>query len=155
MARKIQGKKLMADSTDTFSKIAVLQKLLLSSKIANKRMDEVFSEIDLKKSSFEVLAALLNAAPECALTPNKLMELTHITSGSMTTRIDKLSKKGWVERISNSSDKRSIKVALTDSGRSVIESAVAKHEEAVDKLLGNLTEKEQQRLLKLLSKLTD
>lgn len=143
----------MTESMSSLSKINLLHQLQLSSKLASKHMDEVFAEIDLKKSSYEVLAALLNTQPECALSPYELMQSTHITSGSMTTRIDKLSKKGWVERTSNKMDKRSIKVRLTDSGRDVIQSAITKHEAAVDKLLSCLTQKEQQRLLKLLSKL--
>ena len=144
----------MNKPADFFVQSALLQGLLLSSKLVSKQLDDVFSEIDLKKSSFEVLAALYHAQPDCALTPNELIELTHITSGSMTSRIDKLSKKGWVERVSNKKDKRSVKVSLTKSGKGVIEEALKTHETAVSSILSCLTEKEQHRLAKLLGKIS-
>jgi len=144
----------MNKPADFFVQSALLQGLLLSSKLVSKQLDDVFSEIDLKKSSFEVLAALYHAQPDYALTPNELIELTHITSGSMTSRIDKLSKKGWVERVSNKKDKRSVKVSLTKSGKVVIEEALKTHETAVSSILSCLTEKEQHRLAKLLGKIS-
>ncbi|MFC3093806.1 MarR family transcriptional regulator [Alteromonas sediminis] len=143
----------MAKSADFFVQTALLQGLLFGSKIVSKQLDDVFSEIDLKKSSFDVLAALYHAQPDCALTPNELIELTHVTSGSMTSRIDKLAKKGWVNRVSNKRDKRSVKVSLTKSGKKVIEEALKTHESAVNSILSCLTEKEQHRLAKLLGKI--
>lgn len=134
---------------------ALLKYLSLSNKRVKSKLDDVYSDIGIKPSSYEVLVALLTASPANALTPNELMKLTHITSGTMTTRIDKLSKKGWVKRVVNTKDKRSVKVALTSTGKAVIEAAVKQHDDGVKRILSVWTAKEQQQLTKLLAKITD
>jgi len=130
----------------------LIEQLMLTNKSLTESLEKEFAKTGLKKASFEVLSALLNSGAPFSLTPNQLLDRTHITSGSMTTRIDKLVKKGWVERIVNSKDKRSIKVSLTESGQSVIAQALLEHERNLAKLLSVLTEKEQVRLNGILSK---
>ena len=130
----------------------LIEQLMLTNKSLTESLEKEFAKTGLKKASFEVLSALLNSGTPFSLTPNQLLDRTHITSGSMTTRIDKLVKKEWVERIVNSKDKRSIKVSLTESGQSVITQALLEHERNLAKLLSVLTEKEQVRLNGILSK---
>ena len=131
----------------------LLQLLAFTNKRVSGKLEDVYATIGLKKSSYEVLAALLNASPTYALTPNELLEITHITSGTMTTRIDKLTKKGWVERLVNKKDKRSVRVSLTSTGKTLIEEAVQEHDKAVQKILSAWTEKDQQQLTRILSKM--
>lgn len=130
----------------------LIEQLMLTNKSLTESLEKEFAKTGLKKASFEVLSALLNSGTPFSLTPNQLLDRTHITSGSMTTRIDKLVKKEWVERIVNSKDKRSIKVSLTESGQSVITQALLEHERNLAKLLSVLTDKEQVRLNGILSK---
>lgn len=132
----------------------LIEQIMLTNKSLAEGLEKEFAKTGLKKASFEVLSALLNADSDApfSLTPNQLLERTHITSGSMTTRIDKLVKKGWVERVVNKKDKRSIQVSLTQSGQTVIEQAMEEHEKNLAKLLSVLTQKEQARLSSILTK---
>lgn len=130
----------------------LIEQLMLTNKSLTESLEKEFAKTGLKKASFEVLSALFHSGTPFSLTPNQLLDRTHITSGSMTTRIDKLVKKGWVERVVNKKDKRSIQVSLTDSGQTVIEQAMKEHEKNLSKLLSVLTEKEQVRLSGILTK---
>lgn len=130
----------------------IVEQLMLTNKLLTEHLDKEFAKTGLKKASFEVLSTLFYSGVPYSLTPNQLLDRTHVTSGSMTSRIDKLVKKGWVERVVNSQDKRSIKVSLTSSGKSVILAALQEHEDMLTKLLSVLTDKEQVRLSAILSK---
>jgi DNA-binding MarR family transcriptional regulator len=130
----------------------LIKQLMLVNKSLAENLDKELAKTGLKKASFEVLSVLFNSGEPYSLTPNELLEKTHITSGSMTSRIDKLAKKKWVERVVNKKDKRSVKVQLTKSGKAVIQQAISEHENTLINLLSVLTEREQQRLSGLLLK---
>src|SRR6478609_5049977 len=86
-------------------------------------------------SDFAVLEVLLHKG---ALPVNTIGEKILLTSGSITTAIDRLEKKKLVERQASSSDKRVRLVHLTQSGRELIESFFEKHQESLERATGGL-----------------
>lgn len=82
-------------------------------------------------SEFDVLAALRRSAPPYELTPTEILRRTVVTSGGLTKILHRLAEKGWIERITDAADRRSIRARLTPAGNGVIE-------EAMDRLLGQL-----------------
>ena len=84
---------------------------------------------------------------------NELSRLLMVTGGNVTTIVDQLEKEGQVERLDDSADRRVFRIRLTRSGeKSFLEMARA-HEQWVVELLGGLSRKEHDELLKLLAKL--
>ena len=75
-----------------------------------------------------------------------------VTSGTMTNRIDQLTKAGFVERIHNPKDGRSVYISLTGKGFAIIDSAVEAHVATQARLASGLSGKEQASLNTLLSK---
>ena len=75
-----------------------------------------FSEHSLEPWEFDVLTALRRAGTPYQLSPGQLLTQTLVTSGTMTNRIDRLAKKGLVERLPDPSDRRGVLVRLTDGG---------------------------------------
>jgi MarR family transcriptional regulator, 2-MHQ and catechol-resistance regulon repressor len=71
----------------------------------------------------------------------------------MTTAVDRLEKKGMVERQNDPADRRARVVHLTDAGKKLIECAFADHERAMEKAASGLTPEERTRLASLLKKL--
>lgn len=67
--------------------------------------------------SMAELNALSHAADNESLTPKKLSELMDLTTGSMTTMIDRLERAGLMVRRPHPTDRRSILLALTPGGR--------------------------------------
>lgn len=131
----------------------LLRKMISTSKQLSETLDMDYSYIGLKKSSFDVLSCLLQANASYAMTPNQLLEKTDVTSGTLTTRIDKLEKKGWVTRVTNATDKRSKSISLTPQGKEVIEQATAQHKKAIKKLFAAITDDEKTKLAEILDKL--
>src|SRR5205807_4316051 len=68
-------------------------------------------------SDFGVLEALLHKGP---LPVSALGKKVLLTSGSMTAAVDRLERRGWVERRFTASDRRSRIVCLTAQGAKLI-----------------------------------
>lgn len=101
-------------------------------------------------SDFAVLEVLLHKGP----TPvNAIGSLVRLTSGSITTAVDRLERKGLVERRNDPEDRRARVVHLTPAGRKLISCAFADHEAAMDKATSGLTPQERGQAAALLKKL--
>ena len=101
-------------------------------------------------SEFAVLEALLHKGP----TPvNVIGEAVHLTSGSITTAIDRLEAKGLVARGDHPTDRRARVVHLTASGRQLIQKAFEEHTQAMEAATAGLTPDERGAAVALLKKL--
>jgi MarR family 2-MHQ and catechol resistance regulon transcriptional repressor len=101
-------------------------------------------------SDFAALEVLLHKGP----TPvNEIGRLVRLTSGSITSAVDRLERKGLVERRTDKADRRSRVVHLTPSGRTLIARAFADHEMAMQRAAAGLTPAERVQLIDLLKRL--
>ncbi len=107
-------------------------------------------KLSLTLTDFAILEALLNKGP---LAVNDIGNKVALTSGSMTTAIDRLKSRGLVERRGAETDRRARIVHLTEHGRRLISAAFAKHAAALDGLGEELTAVERQHAIRLLKKL--
>jgi DNA-binding MarR family transcriptional regulator len=82
-----------------------------------------FRELELWE--YDVLAALRAAESPHELSPGALVEETQVASGTMTNRIDRLSRRGYVTREPDPADRRGVQVRLTVSGRKKIDVVTA------------------------------
>jgi MarR family 2-MHQ and catechol resistance regulon transcriptional repressor len=101
-------------------------------------------------SDFAALEVLLHKGP----TPvNEIGRLVRLTSGSITSAVDRLERKGLVERRTDKTDRRARVVHLTPSGRTLIARAFADHEMAMQRAAAGLTPAERVQLIDLLKRL--
>jgi DNA-binding MarR family transcriptional regulator len=84
---------------------------------------------------------------------NELSRMLMVTGGNITAIVDQLEKEGQVERLDDSADRRAFRIRLTRSGEKSFTEMAAAHEQWVVELLGGLSGKERDELLKLLAKL--
>lgn len=84
-----------------------------------------FNTHGLESGAFDVLSALRRSGEPYELTPGKLLAENLVTSGTMTNRIDRLARAGYVQRAKDASDGRVVLVRLTDEGRAVVDAAMA------------------------------
>ena len=82
-------------------------------------------------SDFMVLEVLLHKGP---LPISAIGEKVLLASASMTSAIDRLEKRGLVERRNCNSDRRLRYVDLTDCGKAFIEEIYARHEVDLEKV---------------------
>jgi MarR family 2-MHQ and catechol resistance regulon transcriptional repressor len=101
-------------------------------------------------SDFGVLETLLHKG---TLPVNVLGRKLLLTTGSITTAVDRLAKRGLVQRKDDPSDRRVRLVELTPRGRQLIGPAFARHEDDLEKLASALTHEERATLVELLRKL--
>ena len=106
--------------------------------------------LGLSLTDFAILEALLHKGP---LAVNDIGKKVSLTSGSMTAAIDRLTKRGLVERRDDDTDRRARIVHLTASGRKVIAAAFAKHTNTMNALGEDLTDDERREAIRLLKKL--
>jgi MarR family 2-MHQ and catechol resistance regulon transcriptional repressor len=101
-------------------------------------------------SDFGVLEALLHKGP---LPIKELGAKVLLTSGSITTAVDRLETKGLVERTGDKEDRRSRIVRLTPAGRNTIRKAFAEHKQAMEQAASGLDAAQRLALIDLLRRL--
>jgi MarR family 2-MHQ and catechol resistance regulon transcriptional repressor len=106
--------------------------------------------IDMCLSDFAILELLLNRGPQPV---NTLGQRIHLTSGSVTTAVDRLEQRGLVERSSDAADRRSRIVSLTPDGTKCIGEIFGHHRDAMDRAAGGLTKGDRTTLIQLVKKL--
>ncbi len=95
---------------------------------------------------FDVLSALRRSGEPYQLSPGQLVTQTLVTSGTMTNRVDRLATRGFVERSPDPTDRRGVIVALTPTGRRVVDSALADLLARERELLSKLPEGQTEQL---------
>jgi MarR family transcriptional regulator, 2-MHQ and catechol-resistance regulon repressor len=105
---------------------------------------------ELAFSEFMILEALLSKGP---LQVNDIGRRVNLTSGAMTSAIDRLEERGLVQRAVDDADKRARVVSLTHSGRALIATTFDAHKARMDAAADTLTAKERRTLIDLLKKL--
>lgn len=109
-----------------------------------------FAELGVELWEFDVLAALRKAGAPYRLSPGQLTRETHVTSGTMTNRVDRLEARGLVVRESHPDDGRGVLVELTASGRELVDAALTRLLEVESSLLADITAGERDQLVRAL-----
>ncbi len=78
-----------------------------------------------------------------------------ITVGTLTTAINRLIKKGYVERKRIEEDRRVVVVYLTESGKKVFDEHILFHKEMIDEVVKNFEDYELKVLTKALGKVSE
>jgi DNA-binding MarR family transcriptional regulator len=136
--------------------VAPLEVLSRVSRLA-RRLDlargSAFSEQGLEAWAFDVLSALRRAGDPYELSPGQLVQQTLVTSGTMTNRVDRLERRGLVERRPDPGDRRGVHVRLTHTGREVVDRAMAELITQENSMLGHLSTADQRQLAGLLRRM--
>ncbi len=98
-----------------------------------------FARHELSVWEFDMLATLRRAGAPYCLSPTELFSTLMVTSGTMTHRLKRLEERGWIERLPNPQDARSLLVRLSADGLARVERAVETHVEAERALLAGLS----------------
>jgi DNA-binding MarR family transcriptional regulator len=134
----------------------VLSRVSRLARHLDRRRREAFAQVrvdgvGLEPWEFDVLAALRRAGPPYELSPSDLLAQTLVTSGTMTTRVEKLAARGLVQRSRRETgDRRGVRVALTDAGRAAADSALEALLGHEHELLRGLPDRDREQLAALL-----
>jgi DNA-binding MarR family transcriptional regulator len=135
------------------SALGVLGRLHRSFLLYRSAISEVFAEVGLNESGFDVLAALRRSGPRQRLSAGELARQTLVTTGGLTLRVKRLEKDGLVRRERSPSDHRIVHVSLTPAGRDLVDRAADVHFPNMSRLIGALEPDERADLARLLGRL--
>lgn len=132
------------------SPMRVLGRLSRVTRIAERELKALFSEFGLERGEFDVLATLRRSGSPDGLTAGMLARSSMVTSGAVTNRLDRLVAKGYVTRDLDPANRRTVIVALTPTGRDLIDRAVAAHLDNERRVLAALDRNQQDDLAAIL-----
>ena len=105
---------------------------------------------DVGLSDFAVLEMLLHKGPQPV---NEIGRRIELTSGAITTAVDRLEARGLVTREAHETDRRARMVRLTARGTDEAVKAFGVHKTAMDFAASGLSKTERATLIRLLKKL--
>jgi DNA-binding MarR family transcriptional regulator len=127
-----------------------LRLLTCSTLIEGEIRRRLRDRFDLTLPRFDLMAQL-DKAPE-GTTLSDLSKRMMVSNGNLTSLVDRLVASGHLERRVSETDRRAQMVNLTPFGRSEFRTMAAEHEAWIADIFGDLTEREQVDLMRLLAK---
>lgn len=125
---------------------------------ASDRIKHAVSEnakaFELDYPQFDVVMTLRRQGKGKTLSPSLLAKEMMLSTSAMTNRLDRLEKRGLIERIVDPNDRRGLRIALTEDGFNLVDTLVVSHVETEARMIENLTQQERTELRRLLAKLS-
>ncbi len=135
------------------SGIAVIGRISRLERMLAAELARVFATHGLEAWEYDVLATLRRSGSPFELTVGAMLDSMMLASGTISHRIDRLEGRGLVERRTDESDRRVVRVRLTRAGRTLVDRALVDHAANESRLLSGLSPREQAQLVALLRRL--
>ncbi|MGF1703650.1 MarR family transcriptional regulator [Photobacterium makurazakiensis] len=126
------------------SPMGVIGRLSRVNRFISLQRQTIFESHGLNSTEFDILVVLRFS--NHSLTPTEMYQTLFVSSGVMSTRIERLVKRGWIERVASQRDRRSCKVKITSEGLVLIDQMVEQCLAAEKLLLEPFTEEEQDKI---------
>lgn len=110
-----------------------------------------FLRYGLSLGKFTLVMQLFNA-DDRGLTPSECADRAGVTRATITGLLDGLERSGWIVRKPHEHDRRRLTVHLTEKGRHSVDQMLPDHFCRTTKSMANLSDREKQTLIELLSK---
>lgn len=141
----------MSDDTDPLSKrrLKAWIRLLGVTRQAENHLREFLRvNHDTTLPRFDVMAALWRRREGISM--SELSRMLLVSNGNATAVVDRLEREGLARRTPDRSDRRTVRVALTEAGLRQFERLAGEHEREVNALFGALTEADLDTLTDIL-----
>lgn len=109
--------------------------------------------VDVSVAAFQVLAIIEGEGEP--LPPSVVAERMVTTTGTMTSLIDTLVRRGLVCRLPHPDDRRMLLIDITDAGREVVDLILPVTHRVNKEVFTDLSEPERQQLLRLLARVQE
>ena len=126
-------------------------KIAILNRAFRKKLDEKACDMGLTSVQLRVLGSIsrLEAAGEAEIHQNDLERLEHITHPAMTKHIQQLERKGFVQCVPSTQDRRYKKITCTEKSSGIHKMILAHDKEVFEELCGKLTSEQQKALIQL------
>lgn len=138
----------MRNETERALKLFVV--LTRASKVILEESQKTIEKHGLNPTEFAVLELLYHKGRQPI---QKIGQKILLRSGSMTYVVDKLEKRGLLERVFCEEDRRITYMSITPEGVELITSMFPEHAETIESIMSALTVEEQEQAIALIRKL--
>jgi DNA-binding MarR family transcriptional regulator len=142
-----------ADPSLDLSPVAIVLRLSRLRQIIDSELEATFAEHGLGGADFAALATLRRLSRSGGVSQRALMRALHLTSGTVSVRVERLSGQGLARRDPDPQDGRNTLVSLTAAGRALFEKVVPAHIDTENRLLVALGAEQRETLVRLLREL--
>lgn len=136
--------------TEDLIPMAVLGRIARLTKYIEVVLLQCHAEFGLGQGGFDVLATLRRSGKPFTLSPSQLYQSMMLSSGAMTSRLDRLENKGLIEREHSKEDRRGVHVSLTAEGKALIDKALPQHIQCQSALFAGVSVEDRPVLLQIL-----
>ena len=135
---------------DDVSSILVVTPIWRLGAALERARSEALAEFGLDQSRLDVLGALRRAGTPYRLTAGELTRRCRVTPGATTQRVQRLEEDGYVERVREDHDRRTVYVALTPGGSAKLDEVFAAVLAADEEVLNPLSARDRASLERIL-----
>ena len=135
---------------DDVSSILVVTPIWRLGAALERARSEALAEFGLDQSRLDVLGALRRAGTPYRLTAGELTRRCRVTPGATTQRVQRLEEDGYVVRMREDHDRRTVYVALTPGGSAKLDEVFAAVLTADEEVLAPLSARHRSSLERIL-----
>jgi DNA-binding MarR family transcriptional regulator len=118
-----------------------------------RRQEDVFERFGLNRGEVGVLGALRVIGPPNQMSPTRLGRALLLSSAGITSRIDRLERRGLIQRVPDPDDRRGVLIELTGKGQELVDVAIRANTASERELLTLLDPEELATLERLVRKM--
>jgi DNA-binding MarR family transcriptional regulator len=133
--------------------MATIARLLQLGRLLDAAIAELAAEHGVLPAEGDILFALRRSGAPYRLSPSAISGSLLVSSGTLTSRLDRLERKGLIERVPHPEDRRSMEVELTPQALKQVDEVVTVHVHNEQRILEALSERERAALDRSTSKL--
>ncbi|WP_067718125.1 MarR family winged helix-turn-helix transcriptional regulator [Nocardia yamanashiensis] len=137
------------------SYVEVTGRVTRIARIMDREFTEFFKGHGMEFWEFDLLSTLRRNGGKDGLTAGALNKALMVTSGAVTNRIDRMAAKGLVVRVADPSDRRAVRVQLTDAGRDLVDKLLPLHAANAERLLADFAGSDREAIVPLLRALAE
>jgi DNA-binding MarR family transcriptional regulator len=126
--------------------LEVVGRLLVCARYCERAIVAALQPFGLSFGDFDVLNTLRRCGTEHGTNPRALAQSSLITSGAMTSRLDRLERAGLIVRAPDPADRRGVLVRLTGAGETLAATALRAVIEADEAFLEPLSQRQRDKV---------
>jgi DNA-binding MarR family transcriptional regulator len=135
---------------DDVSSILVVTPIWRLAAALQRARADTLARFGLEESRLDVLGALRRSGPPYRLTAGELTRRCRVSPGATTQRVQRLERDGYVVRLRDEHDRRTVYVALTSDGSAKLDEVFAAVMAADEEVLAPLSSRDRSSLERIL-----
>lgn len=131
---------------DALRAMEIFGRIQRMQRVYDRHFKKLSDEFGLNLGELDMIFTLRRSGPPYTLTAGAFVKAAMVTAGAVTNRLDRLEDKGLVERVRESSDRRSVQIRLTERGKTLAVEALAAHLRDYEEILSPLEPQEREQI---------